>query len=98
MRTRLLLAAVCMLTLPLWFSASPGQRQTNSAPFTTVAFAGHTTSGGDWCGCGAHACIRDPGETPGGNSVHRLPGEKKTPRHQIAPISAGPALTWEPAC
>lgn len=61
MRTRLLLAAVCILALPLWFSASERNNATNSAPFATVAYAGHTTAG-EWCGCGAPGCICDAGE------------------------------------
>ncbi|MEK6304664.1 MAG: hypothetical protein AABO41_28610 [Acidobacteriota bacterium] len=58
--------------------------------FSTVALAGHTT-GGDWCLYGSPGCIPDPGEGPGGNSARRFPDEKKTPRHQIAPVSAGSA-------
>lgn len=61
MRTRLLLAAVCMLTLPFWFSASQAEKLTSSAPFATVAYAGHTTAG-DWCECGTPGCIPDQGE------------------------------------
>ena len=61
MRTRLLLAAVCMLTLPFCFSASQADKLTSSAPFATVAYAGHTTAG-DWCECGTPGCIPDQGE------------------------------------
>jgi len=82
-----------MLTLPLLLSASRQDQFTNSAPFATVAYAGHTIAG-DWCGCGASGCFCDPGENPGGNSVHRLPDEKKTPRHQVAPVNAGPSLDF----
>jgi hypothetical protein len=64
-RIRLLLAAVCILSLPFGFSASPGHRLVNSAPFATVAFAGHTTSGG-WCENGSPGCITDD---PGGNGM-----------------------------
>ena len=68
MRTRLILAAaVCILALPLWFSTSTGNNPTNSAMFSTVAYAGHTTSG-YWCECGTQGCICDPGETPRGRS------------------------------
>ncbi|MEK6302677.1 MAG: hypothetical protein AABO41_18350 [Acidobacteriota bacterium] len=63
---------------------------TNSAPFVSVAYAGHTI-GGEWCPYGALGCIPDPGEGPGGNSVHRLRDEKKAPSDQTAPVSAGSA-------
>jgi hypothetical protein len=67
-RTRLLLAAVCILILPLLFSASPADNPTNSTPFATVVLAGHILTGG-WCDCGTLGCICDPGEIPGGNSA-----------------------------
>jgi hypothetical protein len=38
-------------------------------------FAGHTLQG-DWCGCGAPACICDPGEPLGS-----MRGEPKKPNH-----------------
>ncbi len=45
--------------------ASPtGDSSNNSAPFATVALAGHTSSG-SFCACGGHGCICDPGEQPG---------------------------------
>jgi hypothetical protein len=35
----------------------------NSAPFATVALAGHVTVGnGAWCECGTENCTCDPGE------------------------------------
>jgi hypothetical protein len=61
-RTRLILAAVCILALPLWFSASPGDRPISSAPFATVAYAGHTTGGNAPCMCGCPDCDCDPGQ------------------------------------
>ena len=63
MRTRLLLAAFCILILPFVFSPAPGDKLRSTAPFATVAFAGHTVSG-NWCDCGAPGCICDPGENP----------------------------------
>jgi hypothetical protein len=61
-RTRLIFAAaVCILALPLWFSTSTGNNPTNSAMFSPVAYAGHTTSG-YWCECNTPGCICDPGE------------------------------------
>ena len=62
MRTRLLLAAICLLVLPVWLSPSKGNKLTSSTPFATVALAGHTIISGDWCQCGASGCICDPGE------------------------------------
>ncbi|MFY9608022.1 MAG: hypothetical protein WAU45_05325 [Blastocatellia bacterium] len=67
MRTRLLLAAVCILTLPLWFP-TPGNKPGNAAPLATVAYAGHTTTG-DWCECGGLGCIPNAGELCGNNNA-----------------------------
>ena len=45
--------------------ASPtGDSSNNSAPFATVALAGHTSSG-SYCACGGPGCICDTGEQPG---------------------------------
>lgn len=46
-----------------------------SAPFATVANAGHTVSGG-WCECGTPGCIPDQGEICGNNNA-RAADEKK---------------------
>ena len=64
MRKRLVIAAVCILALPLLFSPSQNENLTNPAPFSTVALAGHT-SVGNWCECGTPGCICDPGELGG---------------------------------
>ena len=62
-RVRLLFAAVCMLMLPILLSPSAGNKRINSAPFATVAVAGHITPGGYYCACGSSfACICDPDE------------------------------------
>lgn len=61
MKTRLLLAAFCVLALPTCFSTTNGEKLTNSAPFATVALAGHTVLG-NWCQCGCPSCLCDPGE------------------------------------
>jgi hypothetical protein len=63
-RKRLVIAAVCILALPLLFSPSQSEKLTNSAPFSTVAFAGRTIYG-NWCECGTPGCICDPGELGG---------------------------------
>ena len=54
MRKRLVLgtlAAVFMLIFPVSFSPSSGENPMNSAPFATVAIAGHITPGGRYCAC-----------------------------------------------
>ena len=83
MRTRLLLAAVCLLALPMWFSPSKGDKLTNSAPFATVALAGHTVLGG-WCECGAPGCICDPGEEMGGHSARPVSDASSAQRNHRA--------------
>jgi hypothetical protein len=45
----------------------------NPVPFAAVAFAGHTTPGGEYCDCGTSNCICDPGERPGGQSNRTAP-------------------------
>ena len=49
MKKRLLLAAVCILTLPIWFSPDEGDKSMGSAPFAAVALAGHIPMGGVYC-------------------------------------------------
>ena len=72
MKTKLLLAVVCLLALPMWFSPSKGDKLTNSTPFATVALAGHTVLGG-WCECGAPGCLCEPGEGITGQSATTAP-------------------------
>ena len=50
MRKRLLIVALCILGLPMLVSTNQGDKTINSAPYASVAFAGHTTAGG-WCSC-----------------------------------------------
>jgi hypothetical protein len=69
-RTRLLLAAVCILALPICFSLCRVDNRINSTPFATVALAGHTVVGA-WCECGSPGCICDPGEQPIGRRSHQ---------------------------
>ena len=83
MRIRLLLAAVCIFILPLVFSPSD---KLGTAPFATVAFAGHTL-GGEWCLCGAPGCICDPGETRGSNSATPVT-DKESSDQRLSPIRA----------
>jgi hypothetical protein len=57
-----------LAVLPL-FSPSQNNKLIPSAPFATVALAGHTVAG-TWCECGTlGGCFCDPGENPGGNSA-----------------------------
>ena len=74
MKTRLLLAVVCMLAIPMWFSNSRSDKLTTQTPFSTVALAGHTLYGG-WCECGSPGCLCDPGEEQTGHSA-RPPADK----------------------
>jgi hypothetical protein len=74
-RTRLILAAVCILTHSLWFSTSPGDKVASSAPFVTVAYAGHTT-GGDWCESGTPGCINGTSQYSGGIRASALPNQQ----------------------
>jgi hypothetical protein len=87
-RTKLLLAAVCILVLPMWFSQSPGDKLINSTPFATVALAGHTLLG-NWCDCGTPGCICDPGEQQGGQSAHPVADKSRTSKGR-APVGADP--------
>jgi len=77
----MLAAALCMLAFPVWFSPSSGDKPTNSAPYATVALAGHTLSG-EWCLCGGPGCICDPGEL--GGSSRPLPNKPEKSLDQSA--------------
>ena len=88
MRKRLIIAAVCILALPLLFSPSHRGKLMTSTPFATIALAGHSHVGGVWCECGAPACICDPREQPNTNLVAAPPGaysEKKDINQASAP-------------
>jgi hypothetical protein len=62
-RRNLLVAAVCILTFPMWFSPDRVENSTNATPFAVVALAGHTPVGLQ-CDCGTTGCICEPGEVP----------------------------------
>jgi hypothetical protein len=53
----------------MWFSITQGDKLGNSAPFATVAIAGHVYGGYAFCECGTSGCICDPGEQPQSYSV-----------------------------
>ena len=61
MRVRLLLAAVCIFMLPIFLSPSAGDKRTNSAPFATVAIAGHVLTGIGYCPCDGTNCPYERG-------------------------------------
>lgn len=89
MKTRLLLAVVCILILPFAFSTSNRCNLSDATPFSSVAFAGHTISG-EWCPCGTPGgCICDPGESPGGNSALRV-NDNKSSDQDPSQVSANP--------
>jgi hypothetical protein len=75
-RKRLVFAAACILALPLLFSAAQSEKLTNPAPFSTVAFAGHTNMG-NWCECGSLGCLCDPGEIGGSSKPAPAKGSSK---------------------
>ena len=63
MKKRLLVVAICMLGLPVWSSTTQSNKLIDSAPYATVAFAGHVTGGSRYCDCGTADCVCDAGET-----------------------------------
>ena len=73
MRTRLLLAAVCILSLPVWFSPSTGELPVNLA--TTVVFAGHVLGSDRYCACGPDDCVCDPNEPVKTDANRLVPGK-----------------------
>ena len=60
MNTRLLVAAVCILLLPFWFSASTRGTVKDFPGGNPVAYAGHTSTGA-YCDCGGPGCFCDQG-------------------------------------
>lgn len=93
MRIRLLLAAVCILALPMWFSPSDGDKLTKSTPFAVVALAGHTI-GGTWCECGAPGCICEPGEEETGHRSLPVSDQDETSPDQAAPEGPDPDVDF----
>ena len=86
MRKQLILATLCILTLPLCFSDSPPGGPADTAPVAAVAYAGHTTTG-NWCECGTQGCICDPGEEQVGNRASQVnDASKRTVYLRTSPI------------
>ncbi|HLG17140.1 MAG TPA: hypothetical protein VJH03_21985 [Blastocatellia bacterium] len=86
MRKRFVLAAVCIVVLPIGFSVSQGSAPAGSPPFAVVVFAGHTHQG-TFCECGTSGCACDPGEFPIGNGVSPSEGTGFSD-HDATPVSA----------
>jgi hypothetical protein len=85
MRIRLVLAAICIVAVPLLVSTPRGTNLTGTTPFASVAIAGHTMVGG-WCQCGDPGCICDPGENPGGNGATPATDDIKSVDQALTPI------------
>src|SRR5436305_13869966 len=62
-------------------------------PFNSVAFAGHTQAGGEYCTCGCAGCICDPGESPScprtGSASRADQGEPSGDKLPATPASSG---------
>jgi len=76
MLKRILLSAVCILVLPVFFSLQTTKSTTVASPFNGVAVAGHGVASGAYCTCGCPSCICDAGEVisecSGGNSMRAV--------------------------
>ena len=94
MLKRLLIVALCILSLPLLASFSSNGKSITPAPFAPIAIAGHSNAGGAWCNCGCPECTCEPGETPiscggnratadGGGSSDRDSGPRKAPGSEL---------------
>jgi hypothetical protein len=75
-----------MAVLPLVTSQTRNSPR-DSGPFATIAYAGHTLSGGEWCQCGAPGCLCDPGESPGGGRATPA-NDGKSSDQALSPIHA----------
>jgi len=82
-KKRLVIAAVCILALPLLLSPFPNEGLTSSAASSVVALAGHTNVG-NWCECGTADCLCDPGEHPIGQRVPLVSERNGKSRNQDA--------------
>jgi hypothetical protein len=79
-----------MLCLPIWSSTTQGGKQINSAPFVSVALAGHVTGGSRYCDCGTTDCVCDAGEVPAARATI-----SDSQQGQSAPIDVDTAYTDE---
>jgi len=63
----------------------------HSAPFASVAFAGHVIGGGAYCTCGCGNCICDPGDVPMEcNRSTPTPDNGKGTNQDGSPVGKGP--------
>jgi hypothetical protein len=56
MRSKLFLAALFMLILPLFNSPLKVSSSISATPYSGIAFAGHTLPGNGWCECDCPEC------------------------------------------
>jgi hypothetical protein len=54
----------------MWYSPTQGDKLNNSAPFATVAFAGHVLTGGAYCVCDNPNSHMLGASVPGDDSAH----------------------------
>ena len=71
------------------FPLLASQSHYNSAPFATVALAGHVIGGNYSCTCGCPACVCDPGETPADCSSGSRRSSSKTDQ-SLSPAGTAP--------
>lgn len=93
MKSRLFVAMLSILILPLFAGVTTSQNGANPVN-SSVAFAGHLASGG-WCECCSPGCICDPGEDPNcqsANPISDLDPEKGRDRKRQPDYSAGGML------
>ena len=92
MRKRLVLgtlAAVCMLVFPVLFSPTSGENLMNSAPFATVAIAGHVTSAGVYCNCNGTCEGSYLSVSPSGQSTSGQDGDQNSNDPATSDFNAG---------
>src|SRR4051794_31227344 len=86
---RILACLFIMAAFPLLALTS----HNNSAPFASVAFAGHSLMGGYACTCGCASCICDPGEHAMECSQRSSPPSDNTGKganQDASPVGAAP--------
>ena len=93
MLKRFLIAAVCILALPLLFSTSQNENLI-SPVCSSVAFAGHNVYG-NYCDCGAPGCICDPGEQPIGQKAGPVSDRNQSRNQGATSGSAGRTLGFD---
>ena len=84
-------AYFCAVVMLVVLSPAFANTTNSSAPFNSVALAGHTQMGGAACTCGCGGCICDPGESFGActNNVTREPNTDPSVDTSPMPESSG---------